>query len=204
MAHHALNKCFALTPAEVYHHMPHAATRMAYTAVFLLSVACSTVQKQAWCSQLPHMHDRLRACFTSSARLCASAAARRCSAAASASARASVRAWRTWAQPLDQQGNVSRTGISLHCSSTRSSLPTLPRAWHVPAASFAVWCAHSAQKQARAVQRTPLSPHMHSKLRACLTSSTRWVASAAAMRCSAAASASARASAHATARAWCT
>ncbi len=68
---------------------------MAPTAVFLVIVAYSNLQQQAWCSQLPHMHDRLRASLATPAALCASAAAERCLAAASASARASVCACET-------------------------------------------------------------------------------------------------------------
>ena len=59
--------------------------------------ACRVRQRQ--CSQLPHGHKKLRTCFASSALTRGSAASKRCSAAASASARASVRAWCTWAHP---------------------------------------------------------------------------------------------------------
>jgi hypothetical protein len=48
-------------------------------------------------------------------------------------------------------------------------------------------------RQAMAVQRISLLPYMHSQLRACLLSSARTSASAAAKRCTAAALASARA-----------
>ncbi len=61
---------------------------------------------------MPRVHNRPRACWTSSARSSASAAAMRCSAAASASARASARAWCTWAQLLCEQGSMSRSGAS--------------------------------------------------------------------------------------------
>ncbi len=67
--------------------------------IFLLQLTCTTsalsLQGRLRHGQVPHMHSRLRACFTNSARSSPSAAATRCSAAASASARASVRAWCT-------------------------------------------------------------------------------------------------------------
>jgi len=140
---------------------------------------------------LPHKHCRLRACLTTSA-LSVSASAARPSAAAS-SACASVRTWCTYATRSHSRawrGTSSIEGV-LAFTPASSLSPHAPCCYmHGIYSSHIVSVAYqSLEKQAQC-----RVPRVHDRLRACLTHSTRPCATAAAMRCSAAASASARAS----------
>jgi len=77
-------------------HMPSALKCITRAAEYFQFVTYSSLRQQATSvtGQVPHMHSKLRACLSSSARSSASAATN-CSSAAASSARASARAWST-------------------------------------------------------------------------------------------------------------
>ncbi len=67
---------------------------------------------------------------------------------------------------VNHTGVISRTGASRHCSLSPSSVPPRCHAHGMQSGSTQL-CTH------RGVQRPSLLPHVHSQLRACLTSSAR-------------------------------